>query len=75
MTDSNDRMLRATEAAKIVGLSVPAFWRGVRDGRFPLPLYVASRSPRWWLGELRSALEAHRMRPAEAVARRRRKAA
>lgn len=70
-----DTMIRAPEAAKVLGLSVAAFWRGVRDGRFPLPCYVSPRSPRWWLGELRSALEAHRMRPADAVARRRRKAA
>jgi hypothetical protein len=49
-------------------VSLAAFWRGVRDGRFPAPFYPAPRAPRWRKSELRCALEALRRTPAEAVA-------
>ncbi|GGC68887.1 hypothetical protein GCM10011504_53480 [Siccirubricoccus deserti] len=42
-----DPLLTAREAASEVGLSLPAFWRGVSADRFPSPYYPASRAPRW----------------------------
>jgi predicted DNA-binding transcriptional regulator AlpA len=67
----DDPLLVAKESAAEVGLSLPAFWRGVRAGRFPAPFYPAPRAPRWRRSELRAALEALRQMPAEAVAARR----
>jgi predicted DNA-binding transcriptional regulator AlpA len=64
-------MLTAETAAAEVGLSLPAFWRGVAAGRLPAPLYPAPRAPRWRRSELHAALEATRALPAEAKAARR----
>jgi predicted DNA-binding transcriptional regulator AlpA len=65
------KLLDVKEAAAEVRLSLPAFWRQVRDGRLPKPLYPAPRCPRWVLGELRAALFATRCLPSEAMAARR----
>lgn len=58
-------------AADAAGVSVPTFWRCVAEGRLPAPVYPAPRAPRWYLSEIRAALEATRALPAEAKARRR----
>ena len=65
------KLLEAKEAAVEVRLSLPAFWKQVRQGRLPKPLYPAPRCPRWVLGELRAALLATRCLPSEAMASRR----
>ncbi|MCK8786751.1 hypothetical protein M0638_20475 [Roseomonas sp. NAR14] len=70
---SDDPLLTAREGAAEVRLSLPAFWRGVRDGRFPAPVYPAARAPRWVRSELRAAVMRTRMLPTEAVAARRAK--
>jgi predicted DNA-binding transcriptional regulator AlpA len=67
-----DPPLDAHAAAREVGLSIAAFWRGVGSGRLPAPYYPAARAPRWYRSELRQALAATRALPAEAKAARRR---
>ncbi len=67
----NDSLLCAKESAEEARLSLPAFWRGVADGRLPAPVYPAPRAPRWYRSELREAIRATRARPAEAKAARR----
>ena len=65
------KLLTAEEAADRVGLSRPAFYAGVRDGRLPAPVYPAARAPRWYEHELAAALEKTRALPREQVAARR----
>jgi predicted DNA-binding transcriptional regulator AlpA len=65
------KLLDAKEAAAEVRLSLPAFWRQVRQERLPKPLYPAPRCPRWVLSELRAALLATRCLPTDAMAARR----
>jgi predicted DNA-binding transcriptional regulator AlpA len=67
---ADDQLLVAKQSAEEVGLSLPTFWRAVRDGRLPAPFYPAPRAPRWRRSELRAALEALRLRPADALAER-----
>ena len=68
----DDPPLNARQSAAEVGVSLPAFWRGVADGLFPQPVYPLPRAPRWFRSELRTAIEARRMSPHEAKAARRR---
>jgi predicted DNA-binding transcriptional regulator AlpA len=68
---SPDPLHPPREASRFVGLSLPAFWAGVRTGRLPAPFYPAPRAPRWRESELRAALETTRMLPVDAVAARR----
>ena len=65
------KLLEVKEAAAEVRLSIPGFWKQVRSGRLPKPLYPAPRCPRWVLGELRAALLATRCLPRDAMAARR----
>ena len=65
------KLLDAKEAAAEVRLSLPSFWKQVRMGRLPKPLYSAPRCPRWLLGELRGALLRTRCLPTEAMHARR----
>jgi predicted DNA-binding transcriptional regulator AlpA len=55
----------------MVGISVPAFWRGVKDERLPKPVYPMPRAPRWFEDELLAAVEKTRAAPSEALDRRR----
>ena len=66
-----DVLLSAKASATAVGLSLPAFWCAVRNGRFPNPVYPAPRAPRWFHGELLAALETTRQNPSDAKAARR----
>ncbi len=67
----SDRLLTVAQSAGWTGLSRAAFWRAVRDGRLPAPVYPAPRAPRWFLSELRAAIEGLRQMPAQAMAARR----
>jgi predicted DNA-binding transcriptional regulator AlpA len=58
-------LLPPKAAAVESGLSLAAFWRQVRDGRLPAPLYPSPRSPRWVRAELREALLQTRCRPGD----------
>jgi predicted DNA-binding transcriptional regulator AlpA len=64
-------LLTAQRSAQAVGLSTPAFWKGVKDQRFPAPVYPAPRAPRWFEHELLAAVERTRSLPSEAMAARR----
>ena len=55
--------VNADQSAKIVGVSKPAFWKAVAEGRLPAPVYPAPRAPRWYPSELRAATEATRSLP------------
>ena len=70
-TDSADRPLKAKEAAVEAGLSLAAFWRAVAAQRLPMPVYPLPRAPRWYRSEIRVAIQATRMMPAEAKNKRR----
>jgi predicted DNA-binding transcriptional regulator AlpA len=67
-----DPPLDPRRAAVVAGLSLPAFWRAVAAGRLPMPIYPASRAPRWYASEIRAALESTRALPCEAKDARRR---
>lgn len=70
----DDPLMSARESAAELNISLPGFWKGVEDMRFPQPLYVLPRAPRWRRSELWAAVERLRMRPADAKAARRIKA-
>ena len=53
----NDPLITAREAAKETGRGLSTFWRDVKAGRLPPPVYVNPRSPRWRLSSLQRALE------------------
>jgi hypothetical protein len=61
----------AKEAAAVSWLSLPAFWKNVGSGRLPAPSYPAPRCPRWWLSQLRAAIDATACLPFEAKEQRR----
>lgn len=52
---SDDALLTAREAAAYRRQGVSTFWRDVRAGRVPKPVYVTPRAPRWRLAGLRAA--------------------
>jgi predicted DNA-binding transcriptional regulator AlpA len=54
----DDPLLRAAEGAAETGRAVSTFWRDVRAGRLPAPVYVGPRMPRWRRSELRAAMDA-----------------
>ena len=55
-----DPLLSAREAAAERRQAVSTFWRDVRLGRVPPPLYVNPKSPRWRRSEIIAAIEATR---------------
>jgi hypothetical protein len=63
--------MSARESARHVGLSLPAFWRGVATGRFHAPYYPAPRAPRWRQSKLNADVEATQAMPSEAKQARR----
>ena len=65
-----DPALTARQSAQFLGLSLPAFWRGVRIGRISKPFYPMPRAPRWRQSWLR-LLEETRLLPYEAKEQRR----
>lgn len=47
-----DPLLTAQEAADYRRQGVSTFWRHVRQGLVPQPIYITDRSPRWRLSDL-----------------------
>lgn len=47
-----DPLLTAREAAAYRRQGVSTFWRHVRQGLVPQPIYITDRSPRWRLSDL-----------------------
>lgn len=68
---SDEAPLPPRAAARAAGLSLPSLWRAVAAGRLPAPVYPSPKAPRWFASEIRSALEATRQLPREAMATRR----
>jgi predicted DNA-binding transcriptional regulator AlpA len=64
--DSDPSFLTAKNAAALVGVSLPAFWKSVAQEILPAPFYPARRAPRWSKAELLAALERTRKLPREA---------
>lgn len=52
-----DPLLTAKEAADYRRQGVSTFWRHVRQGLVPRPIYITDRSPRWRLSDLCPARE------------------
>lgn len=55
-----DPLLSPREAAAERGQALSTFWRDLKQGQVPPPIYVSQRCPRWRRSELRAALEACR---------------
>jgi predicted DNA-binding transcriptional regulator AlpA len=53
-----DPLLRAAEAAAETGRALSTFWRDVKRGALPAPIYLNPRMPRWRRSELRAAVNA-----------------
>ena len=69
--EAEDPFLDAKHSAALAGISVPSFWRGVAEERFPQPAYPASKAPRWRRSWLLKALEESRQMPRDAMIQRR----
>lgn len=54
----DDPLLTAAEAAPETGRALSTFWRDVKRGTLPAPLYLNPRMPRWRRSELRAAVDA-----------------
>lgn len=54
----DDPLLNAAEAAAETGRALSTFWRDVKRGTLPAPLYLNPRMPRWRRSELRAAVDA-----------------
>lgn len=47
-----DPLLTAREAAAFRRQALSTFWRQVKLGQVPAPIYITARSPRWYLSDL-----------------------
>lgn len=54
--DHDDPLLRDREAALTLGVSVPTFWRRVKDGTVPKPIKLGGSS-RWPKSEILKVIE------------------
>jgi predicted DNA-binding transcriptional regulator AlpA len=52
----NDPLLTDKEAAKVLHISTPTFWRRVADGTVPKPVKIGSLS-RWPHSEITAVIE------------------
>lgn len=57
----SDPLLSAREAALERAQALSTFWRDVKRGRVPKPIYVTPRAPRWRLSEIVAGVEACRL--------------
>jgi predicted DNA-binding transcriptional regulator AlpA len=54
----DDPLLDVREAAAEAGVAVSTWWKWVKLGRFPQPLYPLPHSPRWRRSAVRAVLAA-----------------
>jgi predicted DNA-binding transcriptional regulator AlpA len=54
----DDPLLKPGEAAEEVCRAPSTFWRDVRNGKLPAPIYLGPRMPRWRCSELRASVDA-----------------
>lgn len=52
-----DPLLTAREAAAERAQGLSTFWRDVKQGRVPAPIYVTPRCPRWRRSRIRASVE------------------
>ena len=57
MMEEPDRLLRMEEILAMLGISESTLRRMIDEGRFPKPIYIAQRSPRWWRSEILKWIE------------------
>jgi len=55
-----EEMLTATEAAALLMLSAPTFYRRVRAGTVPTPVHLGPRMVRWRRSDIERAAEGRR---------------
>lgn len=60
-----DPLLKVREAAKMLSISVPSFWRRVADGSVPKPIKLGSSS-RWLRSEILAVIEEAKARRQDA---------
>ncbi len=53
----DDPLLTAREGAVERGQGLSTFWRDVKNGRVPLPIYIGRKSPRWRRSEILASIE------------------
>ncbi len=58
-----DPLLTAKEAAAYRRQGLSSFWRNVKQGLVPKPIYITARSPRWRLSELCPARQSANLNP------------
>ncbi|MBY5717653.1 helix-turn-helix domain-containing protein [Rhizobium leguminosarum] len=56
MTSIIDKLLTARESAAALDMSVPTFYRLLKDGRLPAPIRIGSH-PRWPESEIQGVIE------------------
>lgn len=61
-----DPLLTAREAAPLLGISIPTFWRRVADGTVPKPVKLGALS-RWPQSEIVEVIERAKARRASAA--------
>lgn len=58
-----DRLMTAREAADYRRQGLSTFWRNVKEGLVPKPIYITARSPRWRLSDLCPARQSANINP------------
>ena len=62
-TINADQLLTAKEAAAYRRQGISTFWRNVKEGLVPRPIYITARSPRWRLSDLCPARQSASINP------------
>jgi len=57
------QLLTAKEAAAYRRQGISTFWRNVKEGLVPKPIYITARSPRWRLSDLCPARQSANINP------------
>ena len=47
-----DKLLRTKGVLGILPVSKSTWWAGVKNGKYPKPVYVGPRMPCWWESEI-----------------------
>lgn len=55
---TDDPLITRVEACAMLGVGRSTFYVGVLDGRFPRPIYLGPRCPRWRRSEVHAAIAA-----------------
>lgn len=55
-TEFPDRLLKISEVIVILNIGESTFWEGVRQGHYPAPIKLSSRTTRWRLSDIMSLI-------------------